>query len=157
MSATVPLALTVNGKPVRLAVDPGATLFEVLREELRLTGTKAGCGQGECGACTVILDDQPVASCLVLAVAANGSRVETIEGLCRDGELHPVQAALVAEGAVQCGFCTPGVVMSAVALLRETPRPTEDQIRQAIAGNLCRCTGYDRIVRAVRRVAGGER
>jgi carbon-monoxide dehydrogenase small subunit len=150
--STVSIEITVNGRQVSLSVAPGATLLEVLREELRLTGTKSGCEEGECGACTVILDGEPVASCLVLAAAADGSTIETVEGLSQGGELHPVQSALVAEGAVQCGFCTPGVVMSALALLRETSQPKEAQIRTALAGNLCRCTGYARIVKALEKV-----
>ena len=149
MTRAIDVEITVNGEAVRFSVDPATTLLEALRDELGLTGTKSGCEQGECGACTVLLDGEPVASCLVLAAAADGSRVETIEGLERDGVLHPVQAALVAEGAVQCGFCTPGIVMSSVALLAEDPAPSEAAIREALAGNLCRCTGYARVVRAV--------
>jgi carbon-monoxide dehydrogenase small subunit len=149
------IAMTVNGRPVTVEVrSPGQTLLEVLRGELHLTGTKAGCEAGECGACTVLLDGQPVTSCLVPALAAEGAVIETIEGLSPGGStLHPVQAALVAEGAVQCGYCTPGVVMSAVALLREEPCPSEARIREALAGNLCRCTGYARIIRAVTRAS----
>jgi carbon-monoxide dehydrogenase small subunit len=154
--------MTVNGRAVTVKVRaPGETLLEVLRSELHLTGAKAGCEMGECGACTVLLDGQPVTSCLVPALAAEGATIETIEGLSPEpagsAALHPVQAALVAEGAVQCGFCTPGVVLSAVALLRETPSPTEPQIREALAGNLCRCTGYARIIRAVNRAAEEEK
>lgn len=157
MSRPVAIELTVNGRTVSLVVDPGKTLLEVLRQDLRLTGTKAGCEMGECGACTVLLDGAPVASCLVPAAAAHGSVVETIEGLAEgDGRLHAVQEALIREGAVQCGFCTPGIAMSAVALLREVQRPTEAAIREALAGNLCRCTGYARVVRAVRAVSEEE-
>jgi carbon-monoxide dehydrogenase small subunit len=152
MSLTI--EMTVNGEAVSVAVDPGKTLLEVLRQDLLLTGTKAGCEAGECGACTVLLDGQPVASCLVPAAAAHGGSVETVEGLAgADGALDAVQAALVREGAVQCGFCTPGIAMSAVALLRETRHPTEAAIREALAGNLCRCTGYARVVRAVNAAA----
>lgn len=149
MSRTLDIKLTVNGAARSVTIDPGRTLLEVLREELQLTGTKAGCEQGECGACTVLLDGEPVASCLVPAAAADGGSVETIEGLSADGELHRVQTELIAQGAVQCGFCTPGIAMSAVALLRENAKPTEGDIREALAGNLCRCTGYARIVKAV--------
>jgi aerobic-type carbon monoxide dehydrogenase small subunit (CoxS/CutS family) len=153
------IAMTVNGRAVTVTVRaPGQTLLEVLRGELHLTGAKAGCEMGECGACTVLLDGQPVTSCLVPALAAEGATIETIEGLTpgQGSALHPVQAAFVEEGAVQCGFCTPGVVLSAVALLRETPTPSEPQIREALAGNLCRCTGYARIIRAVNRAAEEE-
>jgi aerobic-type carbon monoxide dehydrogenase small subunit (CoxS/CutS family) len=149
------ISLTVNQQQVTLAVGPGQTLLELLREELRLTGAKAGCEMGECGACTVLLDGEPVASCLVPALAVEGATVETIEGISKEDELHPVQAALVAEGAVQCGFCTPGVAMSGVALLRQRPDPTEHQIREALAGNLCRCTGYARIVKALTKLGEG--
>jgi carbon-monoxide dehydrogenase small subunit len=156
------LNLSVNGEAMTLAVEPHLTLLEVLRDTLGLTGTKEGCGTGDCGACTVLLDGQPVNSCLLLAVEAEGSEVITVEGLTDDGNLHPVQMALVAHGGVQCGFCTPGVVLSSVALLKHNPRPTEAEIRDALAGNLCRCTGYDKIVRSVLVVAeemvaaGGE-
>ena len=149
------LNLSVNGRPVSLAVEPHLTLLEVLRDTLGLTGTKEGCGAGNCGACTVLLDGEPVNSCLLLAVEADGSEVITVEGLTNNGDLHPVQEALVAHGGVQCGFCTPGVVLSSVALLKRNPRPTEAEIRDALAGNLCRCTGYDKIVRAVQAAAGG--
>lgn len=150
MRRDLSIEMTVNGRSVALSVDPGQSLLEVLRQDLSFTGTKAGCEMGECGACTVLLDGEPVASCLVPAPAAAGCVVETIEGLGRDvRDLDPVQDSLVRHGAVQCGFCTPGVVMSAVALLRETRAPSEAEIREALAGNLCRCTGYARIVRAV--------
>jgi carbon-monoxide dehydrogenase small subunit len=143
------LTLSVNGDPVSLAVEPHLTLLEVLRDTLGLSGTKEGCGTGDCGACTILLDGEPVNSCLLLAVEAEGSEVITIEGLTNNGDLHPVQKALVAHGGVQCGFCTPGMVLSSVALLKRNPRPTEAEIRDALAGNLCRCTGYDKIVRSV--------
>jgi carbon-monoxide dehydrogenase small subunit len=139
----------VNGSSVSLAVEPGRTLLQVLREDLGLTGTKEGCGTGECGACTVLVDNEPVRSCLLLAVDANGREVTTIEGLSRDGQPHRVQQAFVDVGAVQCGFCTPGMVLVTKALLDTKPHPTEAEIREAISGNLCRCTGYAKIVKAV--------
>jgi carbon-monoxide dehydrogenase small subunit len=141
--------VTVNGERVVLSVEVGRTLLQVLREDLGLTGTKEGCGTGECGACTVLLDNEPVRSCLMLAVDANGREVTTIEGLSRDGQPHRVQQAFVDVGAVQCGFCTPGMVLVAKALLDRTPCPTEAEIREAISGNLCRCTGYAKIIKAV--------
>ena len=141
--------LRINGEPVEAAVDPNRTLVQFLREDLGLTGTKHGCGLGDCGACTVILDGKPVNSCLVLAVQADGREVLTIEGLAENGELHPIQKAFVKNGAVQCGFCTPGMILSAKALLDENPKPTETEIRTAISGNLCRCTGYQKIVEAI--------
>jgi carbon-monoxide dehydrogenase small subunit len=143
------ITMTVNGEPVEAAVEPNRTLVQFLREDLGLTGTKHGCGLGDCGACTVILDGKPVNSCLVLAVQANGREVLTIEGLADNGKLHPIQQAFVKTGAVQCGFCTPGMILSAKALLDENPRPTEREIRTAISGNLCRCTGYQKIVEAI--------
>ena len=148
------LSLSVNGDPVSLAVEPHLTLLELLRDTLGLTGAKEGCGAGNCGACTVLLDGEPVNSCLLLAAEAEGSEVITVEGLANDGDLHPVQEALVAHGGLQCGFCTPGVILSSVVLLKRNPRPTEAEIRDALAGNLCRCTGYDKIVRAVQAAAG---
>jgi len=142
------LQLTVNTVPREVAVHAHATLGEVLREELGLTGTKIGCGEGDCGACTVLLDGEPVNSCLVLALQASGREVTTIEGLA-DGEgLHPVQAAFVQAGAIQCGFCSPGMILSATALLRRMPAPSELDVRTALSGNLCRCTGYQKIVEA---------
>jgi len=148
------LNLSVNGDPVSLAIEPHLTLLELLRDTLGLTGTKEGCGAGNCGACTVLLDGEPVNACLLLAVEAEGSEVITVEGLTNNGDLHPVQEALVAHGGLQCGFCTPGVILSSVVLLKRNPRPTEAEIRDALAGNLCRCTGYDKIVRAVQAAAG---
>lgn len=141
--------VTVNGERISLSVEVGKTLLQVLREDLGLTGTKEGCGTGECGACTVLLDTEPVRSCLMLAVDANGREVTTIEGLSRDGHPHRVQQAFVDVGAVQCGYCTPGMVLVAKALLDRTPHPTEAEIREAISGNLCRCTGYAKIIKAV--------
>lgn len=137
------------------------TLARFLREGLGLFGTKEGCGVGDCGACTVIMDGQPVNSCLVLAVEANGSAIVTIEGIGEGGKLHPVQEAFIEAGAIQCGFCTPGMVLVAVNLLENNPSPTENEVRQALSGNLCRCTGYQKIVEAVERAASkivcGER
>lgn len=143
------LTFSVNKQPVELEVEPQLTLLEVLRDQLALIGTKEGCGTGDCGACTVLVDDEPVCSCLMLVVEAEDQAVTTVEGLATDGDFHPVQSAYIAEGGLQCGFCTPGLLMSSVALLADNPRPTEREIREALAGNLCRCTGYDKIVRAV--------
>jgi carbon-monoxide dehydrogenase small subunit len=145
--------LTINGQPVEAVVEPNRTLLQFLREDLGLTGTKHGCGLGDCGACTVILDGQPVNSCLVLAIQANGGEVLTIEGLAENGKLHPIQQAFVDKGAIQCGFCTPGMILSAKALLDANPKPTEQEIRMAISGNLCRCTGYQKIVEAIDEAA----
>ena len=145
----------VNEEPVELYVEANKTLLRVLREELALTGTKEGCGAGECGACTVIVDGKPVNACLVLAPELDGMHITTIEGLAKDGELTPIQQSFVDLAALQCGFCTPGFVMSATALLEETPHPTRDEIIDAISGNLCRCTGYARIVEAIERAARG--
>ena len=151
----VELAFVVNGEPVRLEVAPHATLLEVLREQLELTGTKYGCGEGECGACSVILDGRVVSSCLVLALECEGSEVLTIEGLAANGRLHPIQQAFVDHGAIQCGFCTPGMIMAAHALLQAHPAPTEEQIKRGLEGNLCRCTGYRKIIDAVLSLAQG--
>ena len=143
------IQMTVNGELRQAAVEPNWTLTQFLREDLALTGTKHGCGLGDCGACTVLLDGKPVNSCLVLATQANGREVLTIEGLAENGKLHPIQQAFVDWGAIQCGFCTPGMILSAKALLDQNPRPTELEIRAAISGNLCRCTGYQKIVEAI--------
>ncbi len=151
----VELAFVVNGDPVRLEVAPHATLLEVLREQLELTGTKYGCGEGECGACSVILDGRVVNSCLVLALECAGSEVLTIEGLAANGRLHPIQQAFVDHGAIQCGFCTPGMIMATHALLQAHPAPTEEQIKRGLEGNLCRCTGYRKIIDAVLSLAQG--
>jgi len=145
--------VTVNGKHFTCAIDPETRLLDLLRDTLHLTGTKEGCGEGECGACTVLLDGRPVNSCLVLAAQAEGASVETIEGLASATGMHPVQQAFVDAGGVQCGFCTPGFVMSTVALLRRTLQPTEEEILTALEGNLCRCTGYANILKAVRLAA----
>src|SRR5574341_146941 len=149
-----PLDLTVNGDAVSLHVAATRSLLDVLRDELDLRGAHRGCDSGDCGACTVLLDGRPVTSCLVLALDAEGSEVVTVEGVAPSGALHPVQAAFVRLGAIQCGFCTPGMIMSAVALLDENPHPTPDEARSALAGNLCRCTGYAKIIEAV--VAAGS-
>ncbi len=146
--------LRVNGADYEVAVRPWATLDDVLREDLRLTGTKKGCGDGDCGACTVLLDGRSVVSCLTLAVDAEGLDVVTVEGLAAGREdLHPVQECFVEKGAIQCGFYTPGMEMSAVALLRRNPDPSEREVREGISGNLCRCTGYVKIVEAIREAA----
>lgn len=149
------VSLKVNGEPYELYVDTRRTLLEVLREGLGLTGAHLGCDAGDCGACTVLLDGLPVTSCMILAVDCESCEVLTVEGLSSDGELHPVQRALVEKGGIQCGFCTPGMVMSALSLLGENPHPSEEEVRAALAGNLCRCTGYVKIVEAVLSVTGG--
>jgi len=155
VSDTIDVAFTVNGETVHLAVSPDASLLDALREDLELTGTKQGCGEGECGACSVLLNEKVVNSCLVLAVECAGAEVLTIEGLGRLGKLHPLQEAFVQNGAVQCGFCTPGMVMAAYALLKENPSPSEADVRRALEGNLCRCTGYRKIIDAVLAAANG--
>ena len=147
------LELTVNGRPRSVEVFPMARLLDVLREDLNLPGTKEGCGEGECGACSVILDGQLVNSCLVPAVQAQGATIITIEGLARGGDLHPMQRAFIRHNGAQCGFCTPGMVLAAVDLLGRTPHPTEPEIRAGLAGNICRCTGYVKIVDAVQTAA----
>ena len=146
--------LELNGEAREALADPRDTLLELVRDRLGLTGTKEGCSNGNCGSCTVLMDGAPVCACLVLAGEAEGAAVTTIEGIATGNELHPIQAALIEHGGTQCGFCTPGIVMSAVALLRRDPSPGEDEIRHAIAGNICRCTGYDKIVAAIRAIAG---
>ena len=151
------IKLHVNGRAVSCDVDPSMRLLDLLREELHLTGTKEGCGEGECGACTVLLDGQPVNSCLLLAPQADGKTVLTVEGLSSGQTLHPVQQAFVDKGAVQCGFCTPGFILSAVALLEANPSPSDEEILTALEGNLCRCTGYTKIVEAVRYAAALKR
>jgi carbon-monoxide dehydrogenase small subunit len=143
------IRLTVNGAPYELSVKPWDTLLDVLRDGLGLTGTKEGCGLGECGACTVIMEGKAVNSCLVLAVEVDGRQIITIEGLADDDGLHPIQEAFVEHGGLQCGFCTPGMIMSAKALLDATPNPSEEEIRKGIAGNICRCTGYTKIIESI--------
>ncbi|HOD76280.1 MAG: (2Fe-2S)-binding protein [Syntrophorhabdus sp.] len=147
------ITLTVNDTEYEVAVAPNKTLTQVLREDLNLLGTKEGCGVGDCGACTVVLDGKPVNSCLVLAVQADGSRIKTIEGVAHGDSLHPVQETFVELGAIQCGFCTPGMILSATSLLEKNPHPTEQEVRQALSGNLCRCTGYQKIVEAVQEAS----
>ena len=144
---------TINSEPAEFLCDPGATLLEVLRDELGLTGTKEGCATGDCGACSVMLDGRLVCSCLALAVEAEGARIETIEGMATDGKLHPLQQNFLTEAALQCGICTPGVLIAAKALLERNPDPSETEVRFWLAGNLCRCTGYDKIIRAVMQTA----
>ncbi|WP_206811866.1 (2Fe-2S)-binding protein [Paradesulfitobacterium ferrireducens] len=148
------LRLTVNGHRIEKDVEESMRLLDVLREELFLTGTKEGCGIGECGACTVVLDGKAVNSCMVLALSADGGIVETVEGLGSRSKLHPVQEAFLDHHALQCGFCTPGMLMSAKALLDENSNPSEEEIKEAISGNLCRCTGYVQIVDAIKDAAG---
>lgn len=143
------LELKVNGELRTVLAEPHRTLLEILRQELELTGAKEGCDVGDCGACTVLIDGEPLLSCLTLAVEVQGREITTIEGLAQNGQLHPLQRAFVNHGAVQCGFCSPGAILSAKALLDANPRPTEDEVREAIGGNLCRCTGYVKIVEAV--------
>lgn len=149
------IQLTVNGQPQRLNVEPRALLADVLRDQLRLTGTHVGCDTSQCGCCTVLLDGEAVKSCSVLAVQADGSSVTTVEGLSRDGALHPVQAAFTQCHALQCGFCTPGMIMATVGLLQRCPQPSDAQIAEGLSGNMCRCTGYVNIAQAVRQ-AGGQ-
>ncbi len=147
--------LTVNGEPYEVAVEPHWTLLETVRQELGLTGSKEGCGTGDCGACTMVVDGRLITSCLMLAPEAAGSEVLTIEGLARNGELHPLQQAFIDTGGVQCGFCTPGMILAAKALLDRNPSPTLEEVRAGLAGNLCRCTGYTKIYEAV--LAAAER
>lgn len=158
--AKVTVAFELNGEPAEVAFAPHKTLLELLREDLALTGTKHGCELGECGTCAVLLDGQPVLSCLVLGRACAGHRVRTVEGMAERGRLHPLQDAFAELGAAQCGYCTPAFLLTAEALLERTPRPTRDEIRQALSGNLCRCTGYIKIYEAVELAAArmrGER
>jgi len=143
------IILKVNGTNYKVNIEPWRTLIEVLRENLGLTGTKKSCNEGECGACTVMMDGKPVASCLVLAMDAQGKEIVTIEGISEGEKLHPIQEAFLKYGAIQCGFCTPGMVMSAKAFLDENPKPTSAEVRKAISGNLCRCTGYQHIVDSI--------
>ncbi len=147
------ISLTVNGNKVEAEIDQNTTLLSFIRDELGLMGTKEGCGTGDCGACTVLINGLATKSCIYLAVDAHGKEIVTIEGLSKDGMLHPVQQAFVDEGAVQCGFCIPGMILSAKALLDENPDPSEEEIKKGIAGNLCRCTGYVRIIKAIKKAA----
>ena len=149
------LNFMLNGEPIQVEIEPHLTLLQLLREQLELTGTKEGCGVGECGACTVLLDGKTINSCIFPAVEAEGKSITTIEGIADGkGGLHPIQKAFIEHGAIQCGFCTPGMVLSAKVLLDEIPKPTEEEIRNGIAGNLCRCTGYLQIVQAVKAASG---
>jgi carbon-monoxide dehydrogenase small subunit len=143
------VSTTVNGDAAEFLTDPGTTLLDALRDELGLTGSKEGCGSGDCGACSVIVDGRLVCSCLMLAAEAEGKRVETIEGLAKGGHLHPIQQKFLEHAALQCGFCTPGLIVASKALLDANPDPTEEEARYWLAGNLCRCTGYDKVIRAV--------
>ena len=147
------LQFTLNGKPQRVSTDPQRTMLEVLREDLDLTGTKYGCGEGQCRACTVLLDGNPVRSCQTQITEVEGHTVETIEGLARDGVLHPVQEAFIKEGAMQCGYCVPGMILATVALIKRNPSPNQTQIVEALNGNLCRCCGYVNVLKAVQRAA----
>ncbi|MGA2463496.1 MAG: (2Fe-2S)-binding protein [Thermodesulfobacteriota bacterium] len=146
---TLPIELKINGETLQVEIEPHESLVDVLRDRLNLTGTKKSCNLGNCGSCTVLLDGEPVNSCLVLALDARGKEIATIEGLARGEDLHPLQTAFVEEGAIQCGFCTPGMIMAAKGLLGRNPNPKEEEIREAIAGNMCRCTGYVKIVKAI--------
>ncbi|OLC04700.1 MAG: (2Fe-2S)-binding protein [Gemmatimonadetes bacterium 13_1_40CM_4_69_8] len=157
LDAKAKIALELNGEPVEVAFAPHKTLLEVLREDLGLTGTKHGCELGECGTCAVLVDARPVLSCLVLGLACAGRRVKTVEGMAEGGRLHPLQDAFAELGAAQCGYCTPAFLLAAGALLAENRRPTRDQIKQALAGNLCRCTGYIKIYEAVELAAARMR
>ena len=148
------IKINVNGTDHEVAVKPNHTLLDLLREQLNLTGTKRGCELGDCGACTVLLDGKPVNSCLVLAVEAEGKNISTIEGIANGEELHPIQKAFVEKGSIQCGYCTPGVLMSTIALLDQAPNPSREQILEALAGNLCRCASYQRVVQAIELVSG---
>jgi carbon-monoxide dehydrogenase small subunit len=151
------IELNVNGESYEVAVEPRMTLLEVLRDVLGLTGTKNGCSIGNCGSCTVLMDGKPVVSCLLLAMEAQDKDILTIEDLAKDGDLHALQQAFIDHGALQCGFCTPGMLLSAKALLEENPNPTEDEVKEAISGNLCRCTGYTDAVNAILDVAQGKK
>jgi len=146
----VEIEFTINGKKRKLSVKPNVLLINIIRNDLYLTGSKYGCGIGECGTCIVLLNSEPVLSCLTLAVTVDGKEITTIEGLARGDELHPLQEAFLKNGAVQCGFCTPGMILTATALLKENPNPTEDEIRDYMRGNLCRCTGYNQIITAIK-------
>ena len=150
------LSFTVNGEPADVAVAPNTTLLEVLRQDLGFMGVKEGCSEGVCGSCTVLMNGNPIRSCLTLALEADGADILTIEGLASGEDFHPIQRAFVDRGAVQCGFCTPGMILTSKALLERNPEPTDDDIKNALAGNFCRCTGYTKILEAVRSAASGE-
>ena len=152
----LPLELTVNGEPISLAVEPNRTLLEVLRDDLELTGAKEGCGEGVCGSCTVLMDGKAVRSCLTLALEASGSEIITVEGLSEGGALDPLQESFIDHGAVQCGFCTSGMLMSAKGLLLKDSHPTKDAILQTLGGHVCRCTGYTKIIEAVEATVDGS-
>ncbi|WP_313757686.1 2Fe-2S iron-sulfur cluster-binding protein [Tissierella sp.] len=147
----IDISLRVNGEYFEVSIEENLRLIDLLRDELKLLGTKEGCGEGECGACTVIMDGETVNSCLIMAFQANGSNILTIEGMEKDGKLHPIQQAYIDAGAVQCGFCIPGMVLSTKALLDKNPNPTRDEIREGISGNLCRCTGYNKMLDATEK------
>jgi aerobic carbon-monoxide dehydrogenase small subunit len=155
--AKLQVATTINGEPVEFLCGAGDTMLDALRGPLGMTGSKEGCGTGDCGACSITLDGRLVCSCLMLAVEAEGRTIETIEGMAKDGKMHPLQAKFLEMAALQCGICTPGVLMTAKALLERNPDPTEEEVRFGLAGNLCRCTGYDKIVRAVLETAADMR
>lgn len=147
------ITLVVNGEPREVLVRPSETLLNILREKLGMTGAKHGCDTGKCGSCTILLDGKPIRSCLALAISVRDREITTIEGLSRNGNLHPIQQAFIDSGAVQCGFCTPGMILFTKAFLEESPHPTDDEIRQALSANICRCTGYIKIVDAIKAVA----
>lgn len=151
----VTISFTVNGEKEKREISPKMRLLDFIRNELNLTGTKEGCGEGECGACTIIVNGKAVLSCIMLAIEIDGAEIETIEGLSKNGELHIIQKKFIEHGAVQCGFCTPGMIMSAKALLDKKPEPTKEEIKDALEGNLCRCTGYKQIIEAVEEAAMG--
>ena len=158
MTSLIPIQLNINQRNYSLEIDPSRTLLAVLREDLGLTGTKSNCQEGECGACTVLIDGLTVNSCLYLAIRAQGKKITTIEGLAEEDQLHPIQQAFIANGGIQCGYCTPGFVMAVVGLLLANPHPSDDQINQALVGNICRCTGYVYIRKAIHAAVqkGGE-
>jgi carbon-monoxide dehydrogenase small subunit len=151
------MRLTINAEPYEVLVEPYSSLLDLLRDQLQLTGTKRGCDEGDCGACTVLLQGKTATSCMVLALDGRDKEIVTVEGLARGEKLHPVQEAFVTYGGVQCGYCTPGLIMSAVGLLRENPNPTEEDVRFGLGGNLCRCTGYTKVIQAILKAADAMR